>query len=392
MAQVNPFFIKKDKTYLFSEISKKVATKDRATLINLGIGDIAKPLSPAIIGAIYEAGLEMSKEDSFKGYGPASGYSFLKQEILKADYPNMHFSGEEVFIADGICPDLSNFQEIFSQDSIVGIQDPTYPLYIDMHEMAGRNIVLLPCTEENQFSPRIPETKLDIIYLCSPNNPTGVAMTYSQLTEWVNYAIKNNSIIFFDAAYAAFISDPDVPKTIYEIEGAKSVAIELKSFSKSAGFTGIRCSYSIVPKELFLFHENATISVNSLWHHRQDTKTNGVSYLSQKAAASIFSVEGKSQTEQQVMEYKDMASLLKKTLIDKGFTIYGGINSPYLWWKIPANFSAWEFFDYMLDHHQIIVVPGSGFGTCGESFVRLSSFISKETLALAIEKFKPLHF
>jgi len=390
MAQVNPFFIKKEKKYLFFEIAKRVAKYPSKEIINLGIGDVSEPLCPAIVDSLREAALDLSLKDSFKGYGPGTGYDFLKEAILTDGYDQFGISREEIFISDGICPDLSDLEEMFSQDSIVGVQDPAYPLYLDISEWAGRKVSLLPCEEENEFFPTPPDHKLDLVYLCSPHNPTGVAYTKEQLTNWVEYAKKHHAIILFDGAYEAFITSPDIPKSIYQIPGAKEVAIEFKSFSKSSGFTGIRCSYSIIPKELLVYHEGKGYPLRDLWEVRQETKTNGVSYLSQKGALAALSSEGKRQTQIQVSGYLTSLQMIKKTLLEKNQKVWGGDDAPYLWWKIPTEQNSWSFFDTLLENHQLIALPGVGFGSKGEGYMRLSGFISPIAAQKACETLNQL--
>ncbi len=334
----------------------------------------------------------MGNQSSFKGYGPGTGYRFLKEAILTEGYRSFGLSQDEIFISDGICPDLANLEEIFSSECLVGLQDPAYPLYLDISEWSGRKVYSLSCEEKNNFFPSPPEEiALDLIYLCSPHNPTGVAYTRDQLAIWIDYARKHKSIILFDAAYEAFITSSDVPRSIYEIPGAKEVAIELKSFSKSAGFTGIRCAYSVIPKELVLYHEEKEYPLHQLWELRQETKTNGISYLSQKAAAAALSPSGKEQTQAQIQDYLAALKKIKNTLESQDQQVWGGIDSPYLWWKIPSNMDAWTFFDYLLENHQLITLPGVGFGSKGEGYVRLSGFISAETADKACETLNKLN-
>ncbi len=391
MAQVNPFFIKKEKKYLFFEIAKRVAKYPPNEIINLGIGDVAKPICPAIVDSLHHAASELGHEKTFKGYGPGTGYSFLKEAILNDGYKSLGFSKEEIFISDGICPDLSDLEEMFSPECSVGIQDPAYPLYLDISEWAGRKIHFLRCEEKTGFFPLPPtDFALDLIYLCSPHNPTGVAYTREQLSSWVDYAKTHHSVILFDAAYEAFIRSPNVPTSIYEIPGAKEVAIELKSFSKSAGLSGVRCAYSVIPKELILYHQKQAYPLYQLWEVRQETKTNGVSYLSQKAALAALTPEGKKQTKAQVDDYLESLHKVKKTLEERNQQVWGGKDSPYLWWKIPTSIKTWDFFDMLLDRYRLVTVPGSGFGSTGEGYVRLSGFISRETADKACETLNQL--
>lgn len=378
MAQINPKLKSYEKQYLFSKVYATVSSRKKTNLLNLGIGDISLPLAPAIQKALIDAANEMAETPI--GYGPATGYDFLKSSIKNYFYDHLNVQEDEIFIADGICPDLSDFSELFATENIVCIPNPTYPLYRDLNEMAGRKIIDLPLNEENNFSPQPPEEKVQIIYLCCPNNPTGTVFTYEELANWVEYANKNNSVIFYDAAYEAFIKDSFTPKSIYEIPGAENVAIEFKSFSKVAGFTGLRCSFSIVPKTLM-----GSDKIHQLWKLRQETKTNGVAYPIQKAAAASLSTSGLVQTFDQVQEYMKGTRAMKEALVKRGFTVYGGENSPYIWWKIPPSFSSWDFFEYLLDEHNIICTPGSGFGAYGEGYVRLSGFANKSQVNKAID-------
>jgi LL-diaminopimelate aminotransferase len=379
MAKLNSHYQKLRTEYIFPVIERKLAELQQkhpnASILNLGIGDIAKPLAPKIVSAICEAVQEMGKEGSHKGYGPSEGYRFLRERIAKEEYAQFGFGYDEVFISDGINSDAANIQELFGNNSLVGITDPTYPVYLDSNVMAGRakKILFLPCLEENQFCPEFPKTRCDFVYLCSPNNPTGVAMTKEQLTSWVNWAKKEKAILLYDNAYVAFITSAHVPRSIYECEGAKEVAIEFRSFSKSAGFTGLRCAYAVVPKTLFGQSGKKRISLHALWSRRQNTKSNGVAYPIQKGAEAVFSAEGKAQTNEQIQGYLSTAKILREGLISFGFTCFGGIDSPYIWWKTPKG-GSWEFFDTLLEKCHLISIPGRGFGPSGEGYVRLSAF------------------
>jgi len=401
MAKLNHHYTKLIGNYLFQEIEKKAAAFRKkfpnAELINLGIGDISRPLTPTIVAALESACREMGSANTFKGYGPSQGYSFLRDAIAENEYKGLPISSDEIFISDGAKNDIANLQEIFDVDNKVAMPDPTYPVYIDTNVMAGRTrpilknggyggIVYLPCTEKNQFTPDLPNRPCDLIYLCSPNNPTGVAMDKENLKKWVNYARENKAVILFDGAYEAYIRSPNCPRSIYEIEGATEVAIEIRSFSKTAGFTGLRCSYTIVPKALKLLEGRQWISLHDLWKRRHDTKFNGVSYPVQKAAAAVYSKKGKEEVKAQIDSYLEQADLLLKTLAKGGFKAYGGIDAPYVWVKAPADASSWHFFDYLLEKTHIISIPGSGFGSAGEGFVRLSTFGQPSALAEAAKR------
>ncbi len=400
MAKLNKNFLKLSSTYLFREIEKKCTEfkeKNPSTeLLNLGIGDITLPLAKCVIEAIILATKEMGEKTI--GYGPSCGYQFLKEKIKQEEYKHLDITEDEIFISYGAKSDSSNIQELFSISSKVAICDPVYPVYVNSNVLAGRtkghnkkkdryeDFIYLSCNEENNFSPNLPKTPCDLIYLCSPNNPTGIALTKKELKKWINYAKENNAIIIYDAAYEAFISSKDAVHSIYEIQGATSVAIEIKSFSKTAGFTNLRCSYMVIPKKIFSFINNKKVFLHDLWKKRLETKFGGVSYPIQKGAEAIFSKQGKKEISQNIQIYKDNASYLRDSLINMGFTIYGGIDSPYIWWKIPKKYkSSWEFFDVLLKNANVITIPGSGFGPSGENFIRLSSFANKETLKKAIE-------
>ncbi len=391
MARLNSYYKKLKREYIFPIIEHKLIELKKkspnTTTINLGIGDIALPLAPSIAHAICLATQEMTTPQGFKGYGPSDGYLFLKEAIVKHQYSNLGISPDEIFISDGTNTDTANIQELFSLNNTVGILDPTYPVYLDTNIMAGRSskILLLPCTQDNNFCPVPPQEHCDMIYLCTPNNPTGVALTKSQLTEWVAYAKRENATLLIDNAYEAFITSPDVPKSIFEIEGAKDVAIEFRSFSKSAGFTGLRCAYTVLPKTV---HQG---KLYPLWKKRQSTKSNGVSYPIQKGAEAVFLPQGKQETQSQVQAYLAEAKRLKQGLLTMGYTCFGGEDSPFIWWKTPDNLSSWKFFDHLLDKCQIISVPGSGFGKHGEGYVRLSAFTTPELSTLALEKICHLH-
>lgn len=406
MSKVNENFLKLKNNYLFVTITEKVKEFEKNNpekeIIKLGIGDVTKPLAPIVIDTMKRAVDEMGSSRTFKGYGPETGYNFLKKKIVK-DYKekNIDFGEEEVFISDGIAADIGNMSELFSEDNLVALTDPVYPEYLDTSIFAGRTgkfneqtgkydgIIYLPCTAENNFDPELPKEKVDIIYLCLPNNPTGTTLNKKQLEKWIKYAKENNSIIMFDAAYEVFISEDNVPRSIYEIEGAKEVAIEFKTYSKIAGFTGVRCGYCIVPKELKTYTKNnEEVNLNKLWNRRQSTKTNGVSYITQRGAEAIYSEEGKREIKKNIEYYKENAKIIKQGLEEAGFTTYGGINAPYVWMKTPNNMKSWEFFDLLLNEVGVVGTPGVGFGPSGEGYFRLSAFGNKEDTIKAMKKIK----
>ncbi len=407
MALINENFLKLQGSYLFSNIAKRVKAytdaNPGADIIKMGIGDVTRPLVPIAIEAMHKAVDEMGDVSTFRGYGPEQGYDFLLDAIIATDYTplGIDISRDEVFVSDGAKCDMGNFQEIFSQNCTVAVTDPVYPVYVDTNVMAGRagdydpgkmryeDIVYLPCTSENGFMPSLPTQKVDIIYLCCPNNPTGTTLNREQLKVWVDYAKTTNAIILFDSAYEAFINDPDIPHSIYEIEGAKEVAVEFRSMSKTAGFTGIRCAYSVVPKELMAKTENGElIAVNPIWNRRQTTKFNGVSYITQRAAEAIFSPEGQKQVKERIAYYLENARILREALNEQGFTTYGGINAPYIWLRTPPGMDSWGLFDYLLTKLNIVGTPGSGFGTSGEGYFRLTGFGSRENTLRAVERIK----
>jgi LL-diaminopimelate aminotransferase len=384
MARLNSYYKKLSREYIFPIIEEKLSELQKKSPqdipINLGVGDIALPLAPSIAHAICKATQEMTTNP--RGYGPSDGYLFLKEAILKNQYAHLGISTDEIFISDGTNTDAASIQELFSLNNIIGILDPTYPVYLDTNIMAGRSskIRLLPCTKDNGFCPSPPQEHCDVVYLCTPNNPTGVAFTRAALKEWILYAQKEKAILVIDHAYDAFVTSPDVPQTIFEIEGAKDVAIEFKSFSKSAGFTGLRCAYTVLPKSV---HNG---ELHPMWKKRQSTKSNGVSYPIQKGAEAVFSSQGRQETRAQVAAYLEEAKRLKEGLTKMGYTCFGGTDSPFIWWKTPQNLTSWEFFDLLLDKCQIISVPGSGFGKHGEGYVRLSAFTTPNLSTLALEK------
>lgn len=402
MAKLNHHYQKLSDQYLFTEIEKRVAgikqKNPTAPLLNLGIGDATTPLFSPVISALETASKEMGDAKTFRGYGPSAGYEFLRKAIAENEYTNI--SADEIFISDGANTDLSNLQEIFSIDNKVAIQDPSYPVYVDINVMAGRTrpllktggyggIVYLPCTKENEFQPQPPNSHVDLIYLCSPNNPTGVAMDRELLTRWVKYAKEHQAVIFFDGAYEAFITS-DAPRSIYEIEGAKEVAIEVRTFSKSAGFTGLRCSYTVVPKALKLHDAGAVHSLHALWTRRVETKSNGVSYPIQKAAAALYTEEGKKALKGAIRSYGERALQLKQGLKALGYTVYGGVDSPYIWCKTPPKVGSWEFFDFLLENIQVVSVPGIGFGRSGDGYIRFSAFAKESAIEESLQRFRGL--
>jgi LL-diaminopimelate aminotransferase len=407
MILLNENFLKLPGNYLFSEIAKRVNNYKKenpdANVISMGIGDVTQPLAPAVIKAIHEATEEMANEKTMRGYAPECGYQFLIETIIKNDFNprGVELTDDEVFIGDGAKSDLGNMGDILSIENTVAVTDPVYPAYLDTNAMAGRNgvfenglwsdITYLPCTPNNDFVPEVPVKPVDMIYLCYPNNPTGTTLTKEQLKKWVDYAQKNNIILLFDAAYEAFISEKDVPHSIYEIEGAKNVAIEFRSFSKTAGFTGLRCGYTVVPKALKAYDKSGNAySLNELWRRRQCTKFNGTAYIVQRAAEAVYSEEGKKQIRETIEYYMGNAHLIKQSLEDLGMTVYGGVNAPYIWLKTPRNLSSWEFFEKLLNESQLVVTPGVGFGQSGEGFVRLTAFGKRSNTQEAMQRIKKL--
>lgn len=394
MVLINEHYTQLNESYLFSTIAKKReayrTAHPEADIINLGIGDVTRPLCPAVIDAMKQAVEDMATAEGFHGYGPEQGYDFLKQAILENDYAarGVKIDADEIFISDGSKSDTGNIGDILGIANIVAIPDPVYPVYVDTNIMAGRTVKMLPTDETNGFCAMPPKFHADIVYLCSPNNPTGSVLTREQLTEWVSWAKRENALLLFDAAYKAFISDPKLPLSIYEIEGAKTCAIEFCSFSKTAGFTGTRCAYTIVPKELMgRTPDGKEVSLNSLWNRRHTTKFNGVPYIVQKGAAAVYSAEGKAQIAETLEFYKENAKIIKDGLTKLGFTCFGGEHSPYVWLKAPNGMTSWEFFDMLLDKLNIVGTPGSGFGAMGEGYFRLTGFGSREATVQAMERF-----
>ena len=400
MIKLNENFLDVKPSYLFTEIAKRTEkykeAHPEADVIKLGIGDVTLPIAPCVIQAMHNAVDDVAKKVTFKGYGPEVGYNSLREKIAEWDYKKrgIEIDQSEIFVSDGIAADIGNFGDLLSINNTVGIANPVYPEYLDVSIMAGRkNIIYIPFSDKNNFIPDLPKEKVDLIYLCLPNNPTGTVLTHSELKKWIDYAIDNKSIILFDAAYERFIKEENVPHSIYEIEGAKKVAVEFKSFSKTAGFTGVRCGYTVVPKEVIAYRENGEeVNLNKLWDRRQCTKFNGASYISQKGAEAIYSDEGQKQIDENIKYYKRNCKLLKEGLEQSGFKVYGGVNSPYVWFKIPENYTSWEFFDLLLDKANVVTTPGSGFGEEGEGFIRLSSFGNYEETLKAIERIKQLKY
>lgn len=409
MTAVNEHYLKLQGSYLFSTIAKKVAAYKEAhpdkSVISLGIGDVSQPLVPAVVEALHRACDEMGQAETFRGYGPEQGYAFLREAILQGDYLSrqINLSADEIFVSDGAKSDVANFQELFSPSAKVALQNPVYPVYLDTNVMAGRTgayenghyggIIYLPCTEENHFTAGLPKEHADIIYLCSPNNPTGAAMTKQELQTWVDYSRKHHSVILYDSAYEAYITDANVPHSIYEIPGAREVAVEFRSFSKTAGFTGTRCAYTVVPKDVQVTSENGTkVSLNALWLRRQTTKFNGVPYIVQRAAEAVYSPEGRAQTQKVIRAYQQNAHVILSALRQAGITAYGGQNAPYIWLKTPKGLDSWSFFDKLLTEAQVVGTPGVGFGACGEGFFRLTAFNTHELTKQAAARVAKLQF
>lgn len=404
MYKINENYLKLPGSYLFSTIGKKVAAYTAAhpekSIIRLGIGDVTQPLAPAIIEAMHSAVDEMSRAETFRGYAPDLGYEFLRNAIADGDYRlrGADIKADEIFVSDGAKCDSGNIQEIFSTDNRIAVCDPVYPVYVDTNVMAGRtgtydpttemwsNIIYMPCLAENGFAPELPKETPDLIYLCFPNNPTGSAVTREQLQLWVDYANRTGAVIIYDAAYEAYISEENVPHTIYECEGARSCAIELKSFSKNAGFTGVRLGYTVIPKDL----KCGDISLHALWARRHGTKYNGAPYIIQRAGEAVYSDEGKAQLKKQIAYYMKNAKTIREGLEAAGYTVSGGVNAPYIWLKTPENMTSWEFFDYLLERAGVVGTPGSGFGPSGEGYFRLTAFGSYENTLAALERIKQI--
>ncbi|MEA4985651.1 LL-diaminopimelate aminotransferase [bioreactor metagenome] len=406
MALINEHFIRIPATYLFSEIARRVTahreSNPEAGIIRMGIGDVTLPLPDASVDAMIKAAEEQRDQATFRGYGPEQGYLFLREAIRVNDYAthDIEIETDEIFVSDGAKSDTGNIGDIFSTQNKVAVTDPVYPVYVDTNAMSGRagqpetsgswsNIVYLPCKEENNFIPELPKERVDLIYLCYPNNPTGTTLTREQLSVWVAYARENKSVILFDAAYEAFITEENVPHSIYEIPGAKEVAIEFRSFSKTAGFTGTRCAYTVVPKQLMAYTENGQpVMLNKLWNRRHTTKFNGTSYIVQRAAEATYSEAGKKQVAELIAYYKENARIIREGLKKAGLTVFGGINAPYVWAKTPSGISSWEYFDYLLKEKNIVTTPGAGFGASGEGYIRFSAFGSRENILEAMKRLR----
>lgn len=407
MAIINENYLKLQGSYLFAEIARRVShfkeQNPNSEIIRLGIGDVTRPLAPAVIAGMHKAVDDMAQESTFRGYGPEQGYDFLVKKIIENDYTarGIQLDEDEVFVSDGSKSDVGNIQEIFGTNNIVAITDPVYPVYLDTNVMAGRTgqfdekngkfsgVVYLPCTAENGFSPSLPAEKVDLIYLCVPNNPTGTTLTKEQLKNWVDYARKNSAIILYDSAYEAYIQEENIPHSIYEIEGAKEVAIEFRSFSKTAGFTGTRCAYTVIPKTvLALTSKGKTYPLNKMWNRRHTTKFNGTPYIVQKGAEAIYTPEGKQQVKETIQYYMTNAKIIREGLLSIGLQAFGGINAPYIWLKTPNNMDSWSFFDKLLTEANIVGTPGSGFGPSGEGYFRLTAFGNRENTEAAVERMK----
>ncbi len=404
MVQVNENYLKLKAGYLFPEIAKRVKiysqSNKSAEIIKLGIGDVTEPLPRACIEAMGKALDEMATIDGFRGYGPEQGYSWLREKISEHDFISRgcQISPEEIFVSDGSKCDSSNILDILGKDNSIAVTDPVYPVYVDSNVMTGRTgdslengtyqgLTYLAINEGNNFLPELPEKKVDILYLCFPNNPTGATINKAELKKWVDYALKNKSLILFDAAYEAFIQDNDIPHSIYEIEGAKDCAIEFRSFSKNAGFTGVRCAFTVIPKNLKgLSSTNEEIELWPLWNRRQSTKFNGVSYVVQKGAEAVYSLEGKKQVRGLIDFYMENAKIMKNKLQNSGYKVYGGDNAPYIWIKVPDQMTSWDFFDFLLQKVSVVGTPGSGFGLAGEGYFRLSAFNSRSNVLDAMER------
>ncbi len=409
MTWINENYLKLQAGYLFPEIGRRrrafQAAHPEAKIISMGIGDVTQPLAPAVVKTMKKAVEEMGRPETFRGYDDGGiGYEFLREAIRDNDYRarGADIDIDEIIVSDGAKCDTGNMQEIFGLDNVVGICDPVYPVYVDTNVMAGRaggpagqgryeGIVYMPCTEENDFVADPPDEKVDLIYLCFPNNPTGAVATKEQLKKWVNYARRNKAIILFDAAYEAFISDPDIPHSIYEIDGARDVAIEFRSFSKTAGFTGVRCAFTVIPRQLKAYKKDGgAVEVAPIWKRRHCTKFNGVSYVTQAGAAAIYTKEGKKQVKKTIDIYMGNAKLIRETLGEIGYSVHGGLNAPYIWVKTPDGMGSWEFFDRLLNEAHVVCTPGAGFGSAGEGFLRLTAFGRPENIKEALERIKAI--
>ncbi|MBQ8160852.1 MAG: LL-diaminopimelate aminotransferase [Clostridia bacterium] len=407
MFHINDHFLKLPGSYLFAEIARRIreyqAAHPDADLIRLGIGDVTQPLVPAVIDAMHEAVDEMGKRETFRGYGPDFGYDFLVNAIREWDYEKRGISlaYDEVFVSDGAKCDVGNIQELFSDDAVIAVTDPVYPVYVDSNAMAGRagnykgdrwdRLVYLPCNAENGFVPALPEQKVDVLYLCYPNNPTGTVLTKEQLKVFVDWARENQALIIYDAAYRAYITTEGIPASIYEVEGAREVAIECNSFSKTAGFTGTRCAYTVIPHEVRgLSSTGEKVELNALWKRRMATKFNGVSYPVQRGAAAVYTEEGQKQIREVIAGYMENARIIREGLEARGFTVFGGKDAPYIWMKVPSGMDSWAFFDKLLDEAHVVGTPGAGFGPSGEGYFRLTAFNTREKTLEAVSRFERL--
>lgn len=404
MARINRNYEKLPGSYLFSEIARRTAAYQEANpdarLIKMGIGDVTRPLAPAVVAAMHAAVDDLAAAETFHGYGPEQGYAFLRDAIAEHDFAarNIAIDPDEIFVSDGAKSDCGNIGDIFGTDNVVAVCDPVYPVYVDTNAMAGRagdfreelgkwsKLVYMPCVEENGFTPEIPQEKVDMIYLCFPNNPTGTVATKEQLKAWVDYANENKAVILYDSAYEAFITQDDVPHTIYEIEGARTCAIEFRSFSKTAGFTGNRCAYTVVPMEL----ERDGAKLNALWNRRQCTKFNGVPYVIQRGAAAIYTEEGQRQIKETIAYYQENARVIREGLTAAGLTCFGGVNAPYIWLKTPNGMGSWEFFDKLLKEANVVTTPGAGFGPSGEGYIRLTAFGDADATKEAVARIRTM--
>ncbi len=392
MIKANANFSRLTQSYLFSTVARKIAAFNEShpdvEIIKMSIGDVTRPICPAAIEALHRAADEMATHQGFHGYGPEQGYDFLRRAIAENDYRELGISPDEIFISDGAKSDIGNFGDILSTDATVAVTDPVYPVYVDTNIMAGRKIQFLPCTEANGFEPALPTVAPDIIYLCYPNNPTGTTLNRHQLKQWVDYALENRSLILFDSAYEIFITQSDVPHSIYEIPGARKCCVEFRSFSKTAGFTGLRCGYTVVPREL---KDADGVTLRDLWLRRQTTKFNGASYPIQRAAAAIYTPQGRSQIRETVDYYLNNARILRNGLQNLGFKTFGGVNAPYVWLKTPDGIDSWQFFDLMLNRCGVATTPGVGFGPSGEGYVRLTAFNTLENTNKAFKRFENIN-
>lgn len=399
LLKINENFAKLPANYLFVDIADRVKKfselHPETEIIRLGIGDVTRPLPKAIVDAMMKAAEEMGSAATFRGYGPEAGYMFLREAISKNDFQSrgVDIQPDEIFVSDGAKSDTGSIGDIFGTDNVVAVCDPVYPVYVDTNVMSGRageysegkgfnKIVYMPCKKENNFLPEIPNQHADMIYLCFPNNPTGMGIDRESLKKWVDYALENKAVLLYDAAYEAFITEPDMPHSIFELSGAKKCAIEFRSFSKTAGFTGVRCGYTIIPKDLVF----GGVSLNKLWDRRQSTKMNGVSYPVQRAAEAVYSEEGRRGVLENIAYYQANAKIMREGLSKAGFEVYGGVNSPYVWLKVPEGLTSWDFFDLLIEKTGVVGTPGSGFGTCGEGYFRLTSFNTKENTLKAVER------